>query len=300
MTNAVLISEIQSAITDEVFYALGLNRRGVLRRTFGWAFSLPTRRFAKIMASIDAAVAKGGIPAGGQMMLDALGVEVEVDGKENIPETNPTIILANHPGAYDSVAIGSQIPRTDLNILVIKTRLYQVLPHIHPHLHYASPDKLERMTALRQAIRHLQKGGILLQFGSGLIDPDPALMAVDKAVFERWSSSIEIFMRKVPEVKIIPTIASHVLLPQFANHFITRLRRKAMDKRRLAEFLQVIQQILFPETVNARPRISFGTPFSLADLETSGDPRNLLPEVLQRVEEQLAYHLDRFEIRSAC
>lgn len=295
MTDPTLVQHIQSAITDEIFYALGLGRRGALRRAFGWVFALPTRRFARYMADVDAAVAIGGPPAGCQVMLDSLGVHAQAEGVENIPNTGPAIILANHPGAYDSMAIGSLIPRTDLNVIVAKTRLYQVLPHIHPHLFYASQDRTESMTALRHATQHLEEGGILLQFGSGLIEPDPAIFPVDDAVFARWSASIEVLMRKVPEAQIIPTIASNVLLKRFAQHPLTRLRRDAMDRRRLAEFMQVIQQLVFPKSVEAKPSISFGSPFDLAALEAHGAQRRRMPAILARVRDQLAYHLQIFD-----
>jgi hypothetical protein len=247
------------------------------------------------MADVDAAVAKGGPPAGCQTMLDALGVQATSVGAENIPLTGPAIILANHPGAYDSMAIGSQIPRRDLNVIVAKTRFYQVLPHIHPHMHYASNDRSESMTALRQAIEHLKTGGILLQFGSGNIDPDPALHPVDETDFEDWSPSIEIMMYKVPEVQVVPTIASNVLLKRFANHPLTRLRREPMDRRRLAEFMQIIQQLLFPKSVDAKPRISFGKPFSLIDLEEANSRRRIMPAVIERIHHQLMQHLHIFK-----
>jgi hypothetical protein len=295
MTNIVLVKQIQSAITDEIFYALGLNRRGILRRAFGWVFRAPTRRFARIMANVDAAVAVGGPPAGCQTMLNGLGVQAKAEGVDNIPLTGPAIILANHPGAYDSMAIGSQIPRTDLNVIVAKTRLYQVLPHIHPHMHYASDDRTESMTALRQAINHLKAGGILLQFGSGNIDPDPALYPVDETYFEDWSPSIEIIMRKVPEVQIVPSIASNVLLKRFAQHPLTRLRKTGMDRRRLAEFMQVIQQLLFPKSVDANPFISFGTPFTLSEMEEANTDRRIMPAVIDRMHHQLTQHLQAFE-----
>lgn len=295
MTDRELVKEIQSAITDEIFHALGLASRGTSRRSFGWLFAAPTRRFARIMADVDDAVRTGGPPTGCQTMLDALGVQTVAEGVANIPLTGPAIILANHPGAYDSMAIGSLIPHKDLKVIVAKTRLYQVLPHIHPYMFYVSQDPTENMTAIRQATRHLMTGGILLQFGSGLIEPDPAIQPIDDAVFEKWSPSIEIFLRKVPKTKIVPTIASNVLLKQFAQHPLTRLRKTGMDQRRLAEFMQIIQQLLFPKSVDAKPCISFGKAFTLEELEGAGAQRRLMPAVLARVKDQLVTHLHHYE-----
>lgn len=291
MTNTALIQEIQSAITDEIFYALGLKRRGTLRNAFGWLFKAPTSRFARIMADVDDAVSEGGPPAGCQRMLTHLGVDTTAEGVDNIPRMGPAIILANHPGAYDSMAIGSLIPRKDLKAIVAKTRFYQVLPHIHPQMIYVSKEQSESMNALREAVTHLKSGGIVLQFGSGNIEPDPAIQRVNDAVFERWSPSIEIFMRKVPNAQVIPTIASGVLLKRFSDHPLTRVRRLPMDQRRLAEFMQVIQQLLFPKSVIAKPCVSFGIPFTLATLEESRSERRIMSAVIDHIKAQLFYHI---------
>jgi hypothetical protein len=291
MLQASLVKTLQSALTDEVFFALGLNRRGFFRRSLGWVFAWPAKIFACYLAAADEAVGVGGAPAGGQKVLDLLGVKPEVSGRVNIPVDGPTILLCNHPGAYDSMAIASQIPRTDLKAIVSLTRLYQTLPNIYPVLFCVPEDARGQMTVIKGAIAHLQNGGSLLQFGSGLIEPDPSIHPLTDVVFEKWSPSLEIFLRKVPETRVVPTIASGVLLHRFLKHPIVRLRQDAMDKRRLAEFLQIIQQLLFPKTVTAKPHISFGKPFMLSDLDGK-ENRRIMPEVITRVKTQLTEHLE--------
>jgi hypothetical protein len=291
MTNNRSIITIQSAITDEIFFALGLNRRGLLRLGLGWLFAPPTRIFARYMAAVDAAMADGGAPAGCRVMMDALHVQIESLSLSNIPSEGPALILANHPGAYDSMAIGSLVPRQDLKAIVSKTRLYQVLPNLRPNVFFVSKDPGESMLALKSAVEHLRQGGILLQFGSGLIEPDPAMHPVGDEVFAKWSPSVEIMLRKVPETIVVPTITSHVLLQRFERHPLTLLRQGAMDKRRLAEFTQVIQQLLSPKSVRANPRISFGAPFTLADLEPEPPNRRILPAVIERVKAEVDRHL---------
>ena len=290
MSNKAFIREIQSAITDEIFFSLGLKRRGFLRKILGWLFSFPTRVFARNMAATDEAVAKGGPAQGCQTMLGLLGVETSVSGKENIPTEGPAIILSNPPGAYDSFAIISLLPRKDLKIIASETRFYRVLPHVHPLMLYVNKDPNARMMVIKDAVEHLHKGGIVLQFGSGLIEPDPANHLVDDGVFEKWSPSIEILMRKVPETQVVPTIASHVLIEKFLKSPLTKLRRDAMDKRRLAEFMQVIQQLMFPKSVKARPMISFGKPFTLDEINQENPGRRLLPAILTLAKKQLDCH----------
>lgn len=149
-------------------------------------------------------------------------------------------------------------------------------------------------------MEHLRQGGILLQFGSGLIEPDPATHTVGDEVFAKWSPSLEIMLRKVPEIAVIPTITSHVLLQRFENHPLVHLRRDAMDKRRLAEFTQVIQQLLFPKSVQAHPRIGFGAPFKLADLKNEVTNRRIMPSAINRVKAELIEHANWLLNNSSC
>jgi len=283
---------IQSAVIDEVFFALGMRKRGVLRRMLGWVFALPTRTFARYMAAVDAAMASGGSPAGCRVMMDSLDVRIEARGQSNIPRSGSTLLLANHPGAYDSMAIGSLVPRPDLHAIVSKTRLYQVLPHLREYVHMVSKGKPgEGMLALRGAIDHLKRGGILLQFGSGRVEPDPATDPIGDDVFEKWSPSLEIILRKVPELVVVPTITSHVLLKRFRDSPLARLRREGLDRRRLAEFIQVIQQLLFPRSVQAHAVISFGAPFRLADLNVKEGSKRVMPAVLAIIKAELEKHI---------
>ncbi|MCJ7695245.1 MAG: hypothetical protein MUO40_07430, partial [Anaerolineaceae bacterium] len=138
---------------------------------------------------------------------------------------------------------------------------------------------------------HLNKGGIFLQFGSGLIEPDPSIRSVGEEVFNKWSPSLEIMLRKVPQTKIVPAIASGVLKERFASHPFTHLRKDEMDKRRLAEFMQVIQQLIWPKSVKANPKISFGKVMTLKSLEKQSSDRRLMETVINNVRTALTEHL---------
>jgi hypothetical protein len=287
-----LVKKIQKTITDEVFFALGLKRTGFLRRALGWFFHLPTKRFARMMAEVDRATDYGGLPAGCQTMSNFLNVKALVKGAENIPLIGPAIILSNHPGAYDSIALGACVKRLDLKFIVGETGLFHALPHIQPRLIMVSMDASQTMLALRQAIDHLQQGGILLQFGSGLIEPDPAIRPVSDDVFDKWSRSLEIMLRKVPQTRVVPAIASGVLQERFASHPLTWLRKDAMDKRRLAEFTQVIQQLIWSTSIKARPRISFAHPMDLESLESQARGKTIMDCVILQMKAELATHLE--------
>jgi hypothetical protein len=288
------IDRMRERITDEIFLALGLKRDGFLRRRFGRLFYRPTRRFSEMFARADEAAGLGGLPAGGRSILADLSIQVQARGGEHIPEDGPLVVVSNHPGAYDSVALAACIPRPDLKIIAYETQFYHALPQIRRRMILAPGDPPGRMLALRQAIQYLQEGGAILQFGSGRIEPDPAVASGAEEWFENWSPSLEVMLRKTPETRLVLAIASGVLLRRFANHPFTRLRPGAINRRRLAEFTQVIYHLMRPAALRIDVRLSFSPPVYLADLEREAEGRRLMPAILGRARRLLAEHQDHF------
>ena len=288
------VNLMRERITDEIFLALGQKKDGWMRRWLGWLFRQPTQNFARIFARADQAVAQGGMSAGCRSVMADLDVSLQVSGQEHIPTHGPVLIVANHPGAYDSVAIGSCVRRQDLRIIVYETGFYHALPNIDPWFIYATNEPAGRMLALRTAIQHLQTGGCVLQFGSGTIEPDPSLVSDAQRALDSWSRSVEIMLRKAPDTLLVLAIASGVLLKRFARHPLTYLRRGAVNRRRLAEFTQVITQLLSPRKVQARARVSFAAPVSTAVLASESRDGRWMGPILERARMLLAAHMREF------
>jgi hypothetical protein len=146
------------------------------------------------------------------------------------------------------------------------------------------------MAAMRSGIRHLQAGGALLYIGSGQIDPDPAVYPNAAEHIEEWLIGIDFFFRHVPGLRVMPTIVSGVVSPKWARSPITRLRRKGVDKRRLAEFGQVIKQMFFPGRLMFTPYVSFSRPVSVETLRSESSQENVLPAIIARTKALLAEH----------
>jgi hypothetical protein len=78
---------------------------------------------------------------------------------------------------------------------------------------------------------------------------------------------------------------------RWAHHPITWLKRIDWQKRRLAEFSQVLQQLFLPGSLYLSPRISFAAPVGVAELlEESGTDRPL-PAAIARGKALLAQHI---------
>ena len=281
---------MRERITDEIFLALGINRDGALRKLLGGLFRRPTLRFSGIFARADQAIGQAGISAGCHSVVKDLQLNVHARGAETLPREGPLLVVSNHPGAYDSVCLGSVIDRGDLRILVYETAFYHAMPNANKRFIYANDDPATRTQALRQAVQHLQEGGALLQFGSGLIEPDPELVADCGDTFQDWSSSLEIMLRKAPQTSLVLAMASGVQLARFAHHPLTVLRRNPKDKRRIAEFMQVIQHLLRPGWLHVDVHLSFAPPVWLPTLQAESSDRRLMPAVLARAQALLAEH----------
>jgi hypothetical protein len=107
----------------------------------------------------------------------------------------------------------------------------------------------------------------LLIFPSGRLDPDPSIYSDAGEGLKRWSRSIEVFLKKVPETQLVLTIASGVLSKEFINHPFTKLFKNDHEQRRIMEFMQVIKQMVMSKPVELHPKVTFDKPLIQNDLQ---------------------------------
>jgi hypothetical protein len=284
------IQALQAHITDEVFLSLGLTPKGWLRKLLGPIFRAPTRRFAELAANFDQRVANFGFKGAAHWLLPKFVERVTVAGSEHIPPNGALIIASNHPGTFDSLIIADNLPRDDLKIIAGGIPFIRELPSSARHLIYATVDTHVRMLVLRSSLRHLQQDGALLIFASGGIDPDPAHMPGAERELETWSPSIEFLLRKAPQTKLVVTIVSGVLSPTFIRHPLTRLRKARRDRQRIAEFLQVIRQMLKPNQILLKPKVSFAQPLTTDQLRDGAEQPIQLGKIITHAQMLLAEH----------
>jgi hypothetical protein len=169
------------------------------------------------------------------------------------------------------------------------------LPNASKHIIFLSEDSHDRMLAAHQGIQQLRNGGVSLLYGTGLIDPDPDVYPDADKWIDRWLPSIDIFLRTVPESRVVLSIVSGVVSTKWAYHPITWLKKEDWQKRRLAEFSQIIHQLWRPGTLFLTPSVSFSDPFSIQDLKKAGlDDHRILPAVISRGKILLSDHCKRY------
>jgi len=264
------VESLTQYITDEIFRLFKLSRDSWERRIFGPLLRLPTSRFARVAATFDQYVADYGFREAALRILPVFAQAFEAHNVESIPREGPLLITSNHPGACDSIVIAATIPRPDLKIVATGVPFVQGLRNAASHLIYATLDTHERMMVVRTAIRHLKEGGALLIFPSGSIDPDPALSNTAADELKKWSPSVELIIRRVPQTRVLLTVVSDVLSARWRWNPLVRLMGDDHKQRSVAEFLQVIQQMIIPNSVPVRPRLTYSDPLTADDLVGSG------------------------------
>lgn len=285
------VSVLKNRITDEIFFALGFRREGFVRRAFGPLFGAPALRFARIAARLENEVTRAGLQAGAVCVLDDFALRLNTWGAENIPGEGPLLIVCNHPGAYDSLAITASIPRRDLKLVASDVGFTRALTATSAHLIYVSTDAIERMNALRDSIQHLKNGGAILLFARGDVEPDPAFMTGADETMEEWSRSIEIMLRKVPQTQLQVAIASGFILPRFARNPLIKIRKKPFHQQKMAELFQILQQLVSPDSLGKIDvHISFARPICPAELAGEKIMLAVVRLARQHLQEHIQYY----------
>ena len=285
------ISALTSQITDEIFAAFGLGKKSWPRRLFWPIFWLPAHPFGRLVAEIEQDTAHFGMTEAARRLLPRFVKQVQVIGAENIPAQGPLLIASNHPGAYDFVAIIANLPRPELKVVGSDVPLLHNLPALDRRFIYTVSGTHGRMTALRNIIRHLQDGGALLIFATGVVDPDPAVLPGAQEKLADWSPSLELALRRVPEARLLPTIVSGVLSPASLRSPLLRFQKEAWRQRKLAEFIQVMQQLIFHRDYGLTPRLSFGEPLTAEELASRNPSGEIMPEIIAQARSLLERHL---------
>jgi hypothetical protein len=278
--------EVEGYLLDEIFKALGLQADGRWRRWFGPVLSPFVRSFARQAAEFDRCVAQHGLQQSAQLWLDRWIPGLNVYGDELVPASGPVLIAANHPGTFDGLAIASLVGRPDLKIVTAANPFFRALPNMRRYLIFSTLDTHVRMATTRNALRHLQDGCALLIFPSGKLDPDPLYFPeAARHALSRWSASLEFFLRKIPRTRLIVATNFGFVAPEYMDHPLARLRSSEIGRQKLAEFIQVIQQVVYQRRVSHPPCVMFSE--GLALLPADQHFSSLQDQILAAAEKSL-------------
>ena len=281
-------SELAHELSQEIWKVLGLSPHTRLRYLLNPLLWAPLRRFADGAARFDRTVAISGFREAANEVLPRLINQLEVIGLHRVPTSGPLLVVSNHPGSADGLAIAASLPRDDLKIVVSGLPFIRSLPNSAQHLIYTDPlEPHKRMEVVRSSVRHMRDGGALLIFPRGKVEPDPAWLPGAMDSLSRWSASLGLIARSVPEANIVTTIVSGVLARGSLRNPLTRWPRDPRKRQLLAEIIQVVQQALLPYGISVSTRLSYGNPI----VAGNRDARELTGEVVEYAKQLLHDHL---------
>jgi hypothetical protein len=241
------LQKLSDSLVGEIVKAFGLPRKPFMNRLLHPFFHRATDRLSALGVDFDWTVENDNIATAAENLLRGFCQPIRASGTGNIPAEGPVLIVSNHPGTYDSLVLFSQVKRLDVRFISSRIPFVKALPNASRHFIFVTMDPGDRVAGVRQALRHLQGGGVILLFGSGHIDQDPSVYDPGETIqqIEKWWPSAEFLINKAPDTKLVLSIISHVVSLRWARHPITWLRRGDVDRRRLAQLGQLVQQLLF-------------------------------------------------------
>jgi 1-acyl-sn-glycerol-3-phosphate acyltransferase len=229
------------------------------------AFLRPAaRRLAREFAATDDAFRSRALPDAARWILDHFCATVEVAGLDRVPRSGPILLVANHPGLTDAVALIAALDRSDVRIVAADYPFLHAMRGLGPRLIFLGSGA-SQLRWIRSVSRDLRQGSVVLLFPAGHIEPDPAVLGTRGALLP-WSASVDVIRRHAPEAQLVPAAVTGVLSEHAFAHPLTRVRRAPLDRQRVATLIQMID--LRFRRVTAR--IAFGEPIALdADANAS-------------------------------
>ena len=219
------------------------------------------QRLARELVATDEAFASCALPDAARWTLDHFSAHVEIAGLDRVPRSGPILLVANHPGLTDAVALIAALDRPDVRIVAADYPFLHAMGGLSPHLIFLGATGASQLGWIRAVSRDLRRGGVVLLFPAGRLEPDPAILGTDGALLP-WSGSVDVIRRLAPETQVVPVAVTGVLSPRAFAHPLTRVRRTARDRQRVATLVQMIS----PRYRSVGARIAFGVPLA-ADID---------------------------------
>ena len=264
LTPIDLLTEIN---IDDMLNAWGLANWRIGSGLLRWFCRRTARAFAKDMLAFDRHVSQAGLQQASLALCQKYIGGLQAHGLDNLPAEGPLLVLSNHPGLADTIALFGCLKRADLKIIALDRPFLRALPHTAERLFMLPDDINARAGQTRSAANFLKKGGMALTFPAGQIEPDPLVQIGAVQSLESWSESIGLFARLVPQLQIVVAMVGGVYNPAALNNPLTRLRHKPKDQELLAAALQIAVPAYHQNVV----RVAFSTPMLASDL-SAADP----------------------------
>ncbi len=244
--------ELAEISAREMVAALGAgNAPPLVKRGLALPFFAASRRLGETLAAFASDADTQSLPTAAGQALSRFGVALRRTGA-SVPE-GPCLVLANHPGAYDALALMVAIGRNDLGIVAADREFLRALSGFSKHLLFVSDNANERAGALKRSLRWLKQGGALLHFPAGKIEPDADYQSDRRWLLESWqpgASALVKACRRVGGTVLVAGVRG-VHSPRAKRLLLNRLA----EQRGITTLSPLVQLLGRLRDVEARVRI---------------------------------------------
>jgi hypothetical protein len=202
------------------------------------------------------------LQAPSRYLVEVMSDSLTVRGVEQIPRRGPVLITCNHPGVFDAMVVFATLLRTDVKVIARPRNLLDALPNVRRHIIFVPDDPAGGRATLRESLRHLAAGGLLVTFPRGSIEPDPLLHppAAIESVAD-WSSSVNLLAKYIPGLTVIPAAVGGVVSTRARASWLARRYRTDADRDWMAATLQ----FMLSTYRDVQPIVIYGLPISEGD-----------------------------------
>jgi len=216
-------------------------------------------RVACRFVAYDRALGEAGMHFGSAWIVDDATGGLAIDGRERVPARGALLVVANHPGLSDAVALLAALGREDSWIVTANYAFLRAMRLASRRFLFVSDDRADRLSAFRGIVTRLRAGETVLVFPSGGLELDPALSRdAALASLATWSRSIELLARLADDTIVIPAAVRGVVSRSAFDHPLARRRGALKERQRMATLLQFAIPAYRPDRVS----ISFGAPIA--------------------------------------
>lgn len=207
----------------------------------------------------DRALGEAGMRLGSTWIVEDATGGLQVEGTDRVPAQGPLLVVANHPGISDAVALVAALGREDAWIVTANYPFLRAMRLASRRFLFVSDDRTDRLSAFRSIVSRLRLGDTVIVFPAGGLELDPALSRdAALASLATWSRSIELLARLVPDTLVVPAAISGVVSRSAFDHRLAKRRGVLKERQRMATLLQFV----LPAYRSNRVSISFGLPIA--------------------------------------
>jgi hypothetical protein len=209
---AEIATELAALSTAEIVAALGAKGLPpLLRGMVEHAAGRSSRRLGRALAHFDTLIADVGIASAARATLTSFGARLEVDGGAR--SRGPLLVVTNHPGAYDALAVLAALRRDDVALVAADRAFLRAMPSLREHLVFVDDaHPFDRLAGLRRALAWLSEGRALVQFGAGVIEPDARFLTNGTPLLGPWSDGTGVLATRAAALgaAVVPVFVSGV------------------------------------------------------------------------------------------